>query len=152
MGYPHLEEELIGEVVDLDLLFEIPQTYARIIGGKGAEASSREAIMEVENMLKNTQEHTQTVGKEVPFIANQNRVIGGKSRAKTGQKSVSPGSAPDRPVHSPASTGPASESCSGRVSDAAPVRAPDRPVYSPAPLARNRPPGENLGAHRICTS
>jgi hypothetical protein len=34
MGSPHLEEELIGGVVDLDLLFQIPQKYARIIGGK----------------------------------------------------------------------------------------------------------------------
>ena len=30
---PHLEERLIGGVVDLDLLFQIPQEYARIIGG-----------------------------------------------------------------------------------------------------------------------
>jgi hypothetical protein len=32
-------------IVDLDLLFQIPQKYARIIGGKGEEASSREATM-----------------------------------------------------------------------------------------------------------
>jgi hypothetical protein len=70
MGFPHLEEELIGGVVDLDLLFQIPQKYVRIIGGKGEEASSREATMEVENMLKNTQKLSQTVGEEVPFIAN----------------------------------------------------------------------------------
>jgi hypothetical protein len=57
MGSPHLEEELIGGVVDLYLLFQIPQKYARIIGGKGEEAISREATIEVENMLKNTQEH-----------------------------------------------------------------------------------------------
>jgi hypothetical protein len=119
MGSPHLEEELIGGVVDLDLLFQIPQKYAIIIGGKREEASSRGATMEVENMLKNTQKHTQTVGEEAPFIANRNWAVGGKSRAKTGQKSVSSGSASDRPMHSPASTGPAPESCSGRVSDAA---------------------------------
>jgi hypothetical protein len=57
-------------IVDLDLLFQIPQKYARIIGGKGEEASSREATMEVKNMLKNTQELTQTVGEEAPFISN----------------------------------------------------------------------------------
>jgi hypothetical protein len=56
-------------IVDLDL-FQIPQKYARIIGGKGEEASSRGATMEVENMLKNTLEHPQTVGEEAPFIAN----------------------------------------------------------------------------------
>jgi hypothetical protein len=57
-------------IVDLDLLFQIPQKYARIIGRKGEEASSREATMEMENMLKNTQEHSQTIGEEAPFIAN----------------------------------------------------------------------------------
>jgi hypothetical protein len=108
--------------------------------------------MEVENMLKNTQELTQTIGEEAPFIANRNRAVGGKSRKKTGQKLVSTGSTPVRPVHSPASAGPAPETCSGRGPGAAPVRAPDRPVYSPAPPARNRPPGENPGAHRICTN
>ena len=30
---PHLEEEWIGGFVDLDLLFQIPQEDARIIGG-----------------------------------------------------------------------------------------------------------------------
>jgi hypothetical protein len=54
MGYPHLEEELIGGVVDLDLLFQIPQKYARIIRGKGEEASSRGSTMEEREMLKKT--------------------------------------------------------------------------------------------------
>jgi hypothetical protein len=46
MGSPHLEEELIGGVVDLDLLFQIPQKYARIIGGKREGASSRGSTIE----------------------------------------------------------------------------------------------------------
>jgi hypothetical protein len=54
MGSPHLEEDFIGGVVDLDLLFQIPQKYARIIGGKEEEASSRESTMEVREKLKNT--------------------------------------------------------------------------------------------------
>ena len=41
------------EVVDLDLLFQIPQEYARIIGGKGEEASSRGSTMVVKKVLKN---------------------------------------------------------------------------------------------------
>ena len=41
------------EVVDLDLLFQIPQEYARIIGGEGEEASSRGPTMVVKNVLKN---------------------------------------------------------------------------------------------------
>ena len=41
------------EVVDLGLLFQIPQEYASIIGGKGEEASSRGSTMVVKNMLKN---------------------------------------------------------------------------------------------------
>jgi hypothetical protein len=35
------------EIVDLDLLFQIPQKYARIIGGKGEEASSKDSTIEV---------------------------------------------------------------------------------------------------------
>jgi hypothetical protein len=54
MGYPHLEEELIAGVVDLDLLFQIPQKYARIIGGKREGANSRGSTMEVREKLKNT--------------------------------------------------------------------------------------------------
>jgi hypothetical protein len=42
------------EIVDLDLLYQIPQKYARIIGGKREGASSRGSIMEVREMLKNT--------------------------------------------------------------------------------------------------
>ena len=33
LGSPHLEEEWIGGKVDLDLLSQIPQRYARIMGG-----------------------------------------------------------------------------------------------------------------------
>jgi hypothetical protein len=33
----------LDEIVDVDILFKIPQEYARIIGGKGEEASSRGA-------------------------------------------------------------------------------------------------------------
>jgi hypothetical protein len=54
MGFPHLEEELIGGVVDLDLLFKIPQKYERIIEGEREGANSRGATMEVRENLKNT--------------------------------------------------------------------------------------------------
>jgi hypothetical protein len=64
-------------------------------------ASSRGATMEVRERLKNTPRTLPTVGEEAPFIANQNRAVGGKFWAETGQKSVSPGSAPDRPVQAP---------------------------------------------------
>jgi hypothetical protein len=42
------------EIVDQDLLSQIPQKYARIIGGKREEESSRGSTMEVREMLKNT--------------------------------------------------------------------------------------------------
>jgi hypothetical protein len=42
------------EIVDLDLLFQIPQEYARIVGGKGEIASSRGSTMEVREMLNST--------------------------------------------------------------------------------------------------
>ena len=54
MESPHLEEGLIGGVVDLDLLFQSPQRDARIIGGMREEASSRGSTMVGENMLKNS--------------------------------------------------------------------------------------------------
>ena len=40
-------------IVDLDLLFQSPQKDAKIIGGKGEEASLRGSTMVVKNMLKN---------------------------------------------------------------------------------------------------
>jgi hypothetical protein len=42
------------EIVDQDILYQISQKYARIIGGKREGASSRESTMEVREMLKNT--------------------------------------------------------------------------------------------------
>jgi hypothetical protein len=41
------------EIVDQDLLSQIPQKDARIIGGKREEESSRGSTMEVYFMLKN---------------------------------------------------------------------------------------------------
>jgi hypothetical protein len=45
------------EIVDLDLLFQIPQKYARNIGGKGEIESSKESTIEVYFMLKNSRKH-----------------------------------------------------------------------------------------------
>jgi hypothetical protein len=42
------------EIVDQDLLSQIPKKYARIIGGKREEEISRGSTMEVREMLKNT--------------------------------------------------------------------------------------------------
>jgi hypothetical protein len=95
------------EIVDLDLLYQIPQKYARIIGGKRDGASSRESTMEVREMLKNTLGTLENHWEEAPFIANQNRAVGGKTRANSSQKSVLSGSALDLPMHSPVSAGPA---------------------------------------------
>jgi hypothetical protein len=70
MGSPHLEEKLIGGVVDLDLLFQIPQKYARIIRGKREGASSRGSTMEVYFVLKNPK----TFGEEDPFYSPQGKL------------------------------------------------------------------------------
>jgi hypothetical protein len=67
MGSPHLEEELIGGVVDLDILFQIPQKYARIIEGKRERASSRGSIMKVREKLKNTLETLENHWGRSPF-------------------------------------------------------------------------------------
>jgi hypothetical protein len=132
------------EIVDLDLLFQIPQKYTRIIGGKREEASSREATMEVENMLKNTQEHTQTVGEEAPFIANQI----GPSGATLGQILVKSRSrrALCRPSRCTARCAPdLHQKSSERWFSVKNWCAPGRPVYSPVTPARNRPPGVQPG-------
>jgi hypothetical protein len=42
------------EIVDQDLISQILQKYARIIGGKREGASSRESTMEVRELLKIT--------------------------------------------------------------------------------------------------
>ena len=45
LGSPHLEEEWIGGIVDLDLLSQIPQRYARIMGGIERGASFPRSTM-----------------------------------------------------------------------------------------------------------
>jgi hypothetical protein len=64
-----LEEELIGGVVVLDLLFQIPQKYARIIGGKREGASSRGSTMDVGEKLKNTLETLENHWGRSPFYS-----------------------------------------------------------------------------------
>jgi hypothetical protein len=52
------------EIVDQDLLSQIPLKDARIIGGKTDEESSRGSTMEVYFVLKNPK----TFGEKTPFI------------------------------------------------------------------------------------
>ena len=68
MGSPHKEEKLIGGKIDLDLLFQIPQEDARIIGGKGEKASSRGSTMEVKFVPKNPRK---LLGKKPLLLENQ---------------------------------------------------------------------------------
>jgi hypothetical protein len=58
------------EVVDLDLLSQTPQEYARIMRGKGEESSSRGSIMMVKNMLKNSKEQWRIRPLLYPFKKN----------------------------------------------------------------------------------
>ena len=64
------------EVVDLDLLFQIPQEYARIIGGKGEEASSRGPTMVVKNVLKNPRK---LLGRSPFYSPLGNMTVGARS-------------------------------------------------------------------------
>jgi hypothetical protein len=58
------------EIVDLDLLFQIPQKYARIIERKGNEASSRGSTMKEREMLKSSLEEPKNDwGRKLLFIA-----------------------------------------------------------------------------------
>jgi hypothetical protein len=58
------------EIVDQDLLSQIPQKDARIIRGKREEESSRGSTMEVYFMLKNPQ----TFGEEDLFYSPQRKL------------------------------------------------------------------------------
>jgi hypothetical protein len=58
------------EIVDQDLLSQIPQKDARIIGGKREEESSRGSTMEVYFVLKNPK----TFGEEDPFYSPQTKL------------------------------------------------------------------------------
>jgi hypothetical protein len=55
---------LIGGVVDLDLLFQIPQKDARIIGGMEEEASFSRSLMGGIFVLKNLG----SLGEEDPLL------------------------------------------------------------------------------------
>ena len=68
-------------IVDLDLLFQIPQKDARIIGGKGEGASSRETTMEERESLRNPRTTRKPVGEEAPFIGNPKYGRLGQKRA-----------------------------------------------------------------------
>jgi hypothetical protein len=58
------------EIVDRDLLSQIPQKDARIIGGKREEESSRGSTVEVYFVLKNPK----TFGEEDPFYSPQRKI------------------------------------------------------------------------------
>jgi hypothetical protein len=58
------------EIVDQDLLSQIPKKDARIIGGKRWEESSRGSTMEVYFVLKNPK----TFGEEDPFYSPQRKL------------------------------------------------------------------------------
>jgi hypothetical protein len=46
IGFPHIEEKVIGGNIDLDLLSLFPQRYARIMGGIERWASFPRSTME----------------------------------------------------------------------------------------------------------
>jgi hypothetical protein len=58
------------EIVDLVILFQIPQKYARIIGGKGEEVSLRVSTIEMREMLKNTLRTPKKDWGRSPFYSN----------------------------------------------------------------------------------
>jgi hypothetical protein len=58
------------EIVDQDLLSQIPQKDARIIGGKREEESSRGSTIEVYFVLKNPK----TFGGKDPFYSPQRKL------------------------------------------------------------------------------
>jgi hypothetical protein len=69
-------------IVDLDLLFQNPQEYARIIGGKWEGSKQAQEVQQRrrEKCSRTLRTPSKTLGggEEAPFIANQNMAIGGK--------------------------------------------------------------------------
>ena len=67
LGSPHLEEEWIGANIDLDLLSQIPQRYARIMGGIERGASFPRSTME-EREGENVLGRAGSLGKKGGFL------------------------------------------------------------------------------------
>jgi hypothetical protein len=61
------------EIVDQDLLFQSPQEYERIIGGKGEEESLWRSIMVVQMKLKNPRK---PLGKKPLLYGKPNMAVG----------------------------------------------------------------------------
>ena len=84
-------------IVDLDLLFQSPQKDARIIGGKGEEASSRGSTMEVNFVVKNTLKRW----GRTPFYSGKQIWPLEEICANSVESSVGPAPEPDGPVPGP---------------------------------------------------
>jgi hypothetical protein len=110
------------DIVDLDILFQIPKKYARIIGGKREGASSRGSTMEEREILKNTLRTLKNCWGRSLFYSKSKYGRWGKFTGKTGGNPVSSGSTPALPMHSPVSTRPAPENLPKMVSGEESVR------------------------------
>ena len=76
LGSPHLEERWIGGNVDLDLLSQIPQRYARIIGGIKRGASFSKVNNGGREREKRAGEKFGSLGKKGAFYRTpQNRAV-----------------------------------------------------------------------------
>ena len=76
LGSPHLEERWIGGFVDLDLLSQIPQRYARIIGGIKRGASFSKVNNGGRERRKRAGRKLDSLGKKGAFYRSQrNRAV-----------------------------------------------------------------------------
>ena len=81
---PHLEERWIGGNVDLDLLSQIPQRYARIMGGIGRGASFPRSTMDVGEGKISCLEELVSFWKKGAFYRSHNkRAVAGKITLET---------------------------------------------------------------------
>ena len=80
LGYPHLEERWIGGNVDLDLLSQIPQRYARIMGGIKSKASFSEGQQWRREKGKTCSKAWGTVGEENPLNRSPRKGAVGQCR------------------------------------------------------------------------
>ena len=73
LGSPHLDERWIGGNVDLDLLSQIPQRYARIMGGNERGASFPRSTMEEREGENSCLEELLSLGKKRPFYRSHEK-------------------------------------------------------------------------------
>jgi hypothetical protein len=94
IGFPHLEEKVIGENIDLDLLSLFPKKYERNMGGKeeGGQA------FKINNGGERSPKTWLAQGGRRGIYSRENLAVGSKSRQSSAVSLAPPDFRPDYPT------------------------------------------------------